>query len=87
MGSYVDQEVVRDELSTLGQGKDSFFVVDVAAGYRFPKRRGIASLSIVNLFVEEFKYQDDSYREWRGESSTGPYFPDRIIRASVTVNF
>jgi outer membrane receptor protein involved in Fe transport len=55
-------------------------------GYRFPKRRGIASISVVNLFDREFDYQDDSFREFRGESSTGPYFPDRIIRATFTIN-
>ena len=87
MGSYVDQEVDRSKSSTQADGSDDFFLVDVAAGYRFPKRRGIASISVVNLFDKEFDYQDDSYREFRGESSTGPYFPDRIIRASVTLNF
>jgi tetratricopeptide (TPR) repeat protein len=86
-GSYVDQEVTRSESSIRSQGDDDFFVVDAAVGYRFPKRRGIASVGVKNLFDEDFNYQDDSYREWRGESSTGPYFPDRTIRASVTLNF
>jgi tetratricopeptide (TPR) repeat protein/opacity protein-like surface antigen len=87
VGSYVDQDVDRSASSTQAEGWDNFFLVDVAAGYRFPKRRGIASIAVTNLFDKEFDYQDDSYREFRGESSTGPYFPDRIIRASVTVNF
>jgi hypothetical protein len=87
VGSYVDQDVDRSKSSTQADGEDDFFLVDVAAGYRFPKRRGIASISVVNLFDKDFDYQDDSFREFRGESSTGPYFPDRIIRASVTVNF
>ena len=87
VGSYVNQDVERSKSSIRADGEDDFFVVDMAAGYRFPKRRGIASLAVTNLFDEEFNYQDDSYREFRGESSTGPYFPERIIRASVTVNF
>jgi len=87
VGSYVNQDVDRSKSSTQADGRDDFFLVDVAAGYRFPKRRGIASISVVNLFDKDFDYQDDSFREFRGESSTGPYFPDRIIRASVTVNF
>ena len=87
VGSYVDQDVDRSKSSIQADGRDDFFLVDVAAGYRFPKRRGIASISVVNLFDKDFDYQDDSFREFRGESSTGPYFPDRIIRASVTLNF
>ena len=87
VGSYVDQDVDRSKSSVQADGRDDFFLVDVAAGYRFPKRRGIASISVVNLFDKDFDYQDDSFREFRGESSTGPYFPDRLIRASVTVNF
>jgi tetratricopeptide (TPR) repeat protein len=87
VGTYVDQEVTRSASSTRGQGEDSFFVVDAALGYRFPKRRGIASIGVKNLFDEEFNYQDDSYREFRGESSTGPYFPELMVRASVTLNF
>jgi hypothetical protein len=38
--------------------KDSFFVTDVALGYRLPRRLGVASLEIRNLFDEEFKFQD-----------------------------
>jgi len=86
-GTYVDQEVKRFGLSTRGQGEDDFFVVDAAIGYRFAKRRGIASLGVKNLFDEEFNFQDDSFREFRGESSTGPYFPDRIVLGKITLNF
>ena len=86
-GTYVDQDVNRAEFSTQGQGKDSFFVVDLAVGYRFAKRRGIASLGIKNLFDEEFDYQDDSYREFRGESSTGPYFPAISVLGKISLNF
>ena len=87
VGSYVDQDVERSDSSIRADGEDDFFLVDVAAGYRFPKRLGIASLAVTNLFDEDFNYQDDSYREFRGDSSAGPYFPERIIRGSVTINF
>jgi hypothetical protein len=84
VGTYVDQEVTR---SFGPEGDDSFFLVDLAVGYRFAKRRGIASLGIKNVFDEEFNYQDDSFREFRSESSTGPYFPERLIRANVSISF
>jgi cytochrome c-type biogenesis protein CcmH/NrfG/opacity protein-like surface antigen len=86
-GSYVDQEVVRSEFATYGQGEDSFFLVDAAVGYRFARRGGLFSLAVKNLFDTEFYYQDDSYRETSVEASTGPYFPDRTILGNLTLNF
>ncbi|MDH3689600.1 MAG: FecR domain-containing protein [Gammaproteobacteria bacterium] len=87
VGTYVDQDVRRSPNTIRAQGEDSFFVVDVGVGYRFPKRRGVASLGVRNLFDEKFNYQDDSFREFRGESSTGPYFADRIIIGQVSLSF
>jgi tetratricopeptide (TPR) repeat protein len=84
LGTYVDQEV---KSSISAEGDDSFFLVDVSVGYRFMKRRGIASLGIKNLFDTEFNYQDDSYREFSEDATTGPYFPERLIIGRVTVNF
>ena len=86
-GTYVDQEVRRDVSSTQGQGQDSFFVVDAMLGYRFPKRKGLISIGVTNLFQTKFRYQDDSFREFRDEPVTGPYFPDRVITARITLNF
>ena len=86
-GSYVDQKVRRSPNSLAASGEDDFFVVDLAVGYRFPKRYGIASLGIKNLFDEEFNYQDNSFREFSSEASTGPYFPERMIMGQVTINF
>ncbi|MCP4408114.1 MAG: tetratricopeptide repeat protein [Gammaproteobacteria bacterium] len=86
-GTYVNQDVDRSAFSTRGQGDDKFFLVDLAMGYRFPKRLGIVSLGVKNLFDTGIKYQDDSYRESRGEPATGPYFPERTIHGRVTLNF
>ena len=86
-GTYVDQKVRRAASSTQGQGEDSFFVVDAMLGYRFPKRRGMMSLGIKNLFETRLKFQDDSFREFRDEPVTGPYFPERFINARITLNF
>lgn len=84
--TFVDQDVER--LSQFdNQGHDSFFVVDLGIGYRFPDRRGIASLQVQNLLDEGMEYQDDSFREFQEEPSVGPYFPDRTILGRVTLNF
>jgi tetratricopeptide (TPR) repeat protein len=86
-GTFVDQEVERSEFATYGQGQDSFFLVDAAVGYRFPKRRGQLSVGVKNLFDTDFYYQDDSFRETSVEASTGPYFPDRTVMGTLTLSF
>lgn len=86
-GTFVNQEVRRSATAAFADGSDSFFVVDAAVGYRFPNRIGIASLAVNNLLDEKFDFQDDSYREFRDEPSTGPYIPDRQILARITLNF
>lgn len=87
-GTFVYQDVTRSATATQASGNDTFFLVDAALGYRFPKRMGLISLGIKNLFDRtSFTYQDDSYREFRDEPSTGPYFPERIILGRITLNF
>ncbi len=84
--SYVHQKV--DRLSEFSnQGSSTFAVADAGVGYRFGSRRGIASLSVHNLFDTAFQYQDDSYREFRDEPYVGPYFPERAFVARANLNF
>ena len=85
--TYVDQDVDRSSFSTLASGRDDFTVTDIAVGYRMPRRMGIVSLSVQNVFDKDFKYQDDSYREFQDEPSIGPYIPDQTIMARFTLNF
>ena len=61
--------------------------VDATIGYRFPRRLGIASLSVSNLFDTSFRYQDDSFREFGDRPSIGPYIPDRQIVGRITLNW
>jgi hypothetical protein len=42
---------------------------------------------VKNLFDSDFRYQDDSYREFRDEPVIGPYFPERIVMARFTAGF
>ena len=85
--TYVDQDVRRSPMALLASGDDQFVVVDAAIGYRFAKRRGVVSLAVKNLFDTDFKYQDDSYREFRDEPATGPYFPVRTFMARFALSF
>ncbi len=86
-GTYVNQDVERSSLATGADGDDSFYLVDASVGYRFPKRRGIASLGVSNIFDKEFEYLDDTYREFSADEVTGPYFPERIVMGRLTLNF
>ena len=85
--TFVEQEVDRDPFASQASGDDSFRIVDLNFGYRLPRRLGAISLAILNATDEEFKYQDDSYREFRDEPSTGPYFPERTATLQVNLVF
>lgn len=84
--TYVNQDVVRIPLYP-NQGHDHFTLVDAGIGFRFPKRLGIASFQVLNLFNERFNYQDDTYREFTNEPTIGPYFPQRTLFGRITFNF
>jgi Tfp pilus assembly protein PilF len=85
--SHVDQKVRRSSSATFAEGDSHFNVADLAVGYRMPRRQGIVSVSVQNLLDNNFDYQDDNYREFQDEPSTGPYIPDRMIMGRVTLNF
>jgi len=88
--TYVNQDVNYSEtwqqVSGQPDGSADFFYLDAAVGYRLPKRFGIISLGVTNLLDKSFKYQDDSYREFRDQPSIGPYFPERLFFARLTLN-
>jgi outer membrane receptor for ferric coprogen and ferric-rhodotorulic acid len=86
--TFVDQTVRRDEnRSDLAQGDSSFALVDAVVGYRLPKRDGVLSLSLNNLFDEDFRYQDNSYRTFSDEPYVSPYAPDRVVMGRLTLSF
>lgn len=85
--TYVDQSISRSLMATQASGDDQFVVVDASIGYRLPKRRGVVSFAVKNLFDTDFKYQDNSYREFRDEPSIGPYFPQRTFMGRIALSF
>ena len=91
VGTYVDQDVVRTPTalqSGFSDGRSDFFVVDAGIGWRFPKRLGIATVTVRNVFNEKFRYQDDSFREFRGRAGiAGPYVPERQVVGRATLYF
>jgi tetratricopeptide (TPR) repeat protein len=83
--TFVYQEVDRRDASTLGDGDDSFVPVNVAIGYRFPKRYGIVSLEVRNLLDQGLKFQDDNFRT--SEIREPIFSPERTILGRLTVSF
>jgi TonB dependent receptor len=82
--TFVWQE---QEKKLLGKFSDEFAVVDAAIGYRLPKRRGIVSLEIRNLFDEEFRFQDLSFKTSDQFNVIHPFLPDRTLLVRITLNF
>jgi outer membrane receptor for monomeric catechols len=86
---YVDQDVRRTNSTALGNGSgsDDFVTFDALVGYRLPKRLGIASIGINNIFDTSFNFQDDSFREFRDEPSITRYTPERTVIGRITISF
>jgi hypothetical protein len=85
-GTLVSQKVAREN-STLAQGSSHFATLDVFAGYRLPRRLGVVSLAVHNLFDRRFRYQDDSYRSFGEEPSGTGLIPERTVMGRVTLSY
>lgn len=58
-GTYVHQSgEFLDSTFAFTPASDDFFVLDLAVGYRFPKRWGLASFQVRNVSDERFMFQD-----------------------------
>jgi tetratricopeptide (TPR) repeat protein len=83
--TYYDHEVDFPNLAGgVDTSSDQFWIADVSLGYRLPKRYGIVSLTVKNLFDEDFNFQDT---DLAGEPRIPSIQPDRSIFGSVTFSF
>jgi hypothetical protein len=85
--TYIDQEVRREQPSSMAEGDSSFALADAFTGYRLPKRRGVISLTVQNLFNRDFRYQDESYRTFSLEPYVSSYVPELTLMGKVTLSF
>lgn len=67
--------------------KEDFTVVDLAAGYRFPRRMGSLSVEVKNLFKRDFLYQDNSFVTADQFNYSPRYIPDRSVFVKALLNF
>jgi tetratricopeptide (TPR) repeat protein len=72
-----DGKFVRLDGST-EKDSDTFWLVDAAIRYRFPKRYGFFTIGVTNLTDEDFKYYDADYENPAIQ-------PDRFFFASITI--
>jgi len=82
--TYVDQDgrfaPVVFAVGTSVPGADRFWVADAAISYRLPKRWGLITLGVKNLFDEQFKFQDT-------DPASPVIQPERLIFARFTLVF
>lgn len=83
--TYVSQEIVYshspDDILT-----DDFVLVDMAMGYRLPKRHGILSVEIKNIFNQGFHFMEVAERSSQ-DVVTPLFLPDRSIALRITMSF
>jgi outer membrane receptor for ferrienterochelin and colicin len=76
-GTYVDQDGKFERQGSLGtfeNGDDHFWVFDTALSYRLPKRYGLITLGVSNLFDEDFNYFDTDRDNPRIQPDRTAYF-------------
>ena len=84
--TYYDQDVIQPISSSANNElHDSFVMVDTTISYKFSKRKGKISLIINNLFDQDFKYQDTTFRNALAQQPTIQH--ERGITLRSTFNF
>jgi outer membrane receptor protein involved in Fe transport len=63
----------------ISPGEDGFGIFDIGVGYRLPKRYGMATLEVKNLFEKKFRFQDT-------DPSQPSIAPERMILFRFTAN-
>ncbi len=73
ISTYIDQKVT----NLPEEDRDDFWIVDAALGYRLPRRWGVISVGVRNLFDRSFHYQDENFNS--GEAIIPLVQPERLI--------
>jgi len=82
--SFVQQEIhSRNDFGAEQRQREHFSVVDLSVGWRLPRRRGIASLEIGNVFDETFTYRDTAFE---GLPRVPQYVPERTVFARLQLS-
>lgn len=81
---YVSQELrFVDPFGAETTPETDFWIADASLGYRLPRRLGSVSLDVLNLFDEEFQYQDTDFL---GTARVPLFQPRRLVLFRVRIN-
>jgi len=61
-------------------GRDDFWVFDTGLQYRLPKRYGLVSVGVNNIFDTQFLYQDT-------DPANATVIPERFVFGRITLSF
>jgi tetratricopeptide (TPR) repeat protein len=79
--TYVQQTgEFENSLGEIVPGRDRFWVTDASVGYRLPRRLGLLSIEVKNLFNERFRYQDTDPR-------SPAFYPERLVIGRLTLGY
>lgn len=82
--TFVGQEIEeRNQFGARQNQSDSFQVFDLSFGTRLPKRRGIISVELKNVFDDKFRYRDTTFE---GFPRVPQYAPRRALFARVQLS-
>lgn len=89
-GGIVMGEAVylRQEVSSGGPAaaeRDRSLLMNMMVGFRLPKRIGLITFEVKNLFDRNFRYQDTNFL--RAEPVYPEFIPDRTVLARATIQF
>ncbi|WP_186289561.1 FecR domain-containing protein [Methylomonas koyamae] len=72
---------------TMQEGTDDFWTIDAQFGYRLPKRLGIVSIGVKNLFDEKFNYQEFYFQNGVNNPIMPTFQPGRYLYTQITIAF
>jgi outer membrane receptor protein involved in Fe transport len=76
--------------ATVETGRDKFWLADLNAAWRLPKRAGSISLGVKNLFDQTFRFEDrNSYETLSINRSATPstLSPERLFYGRISFSF
>jgi tetratricopeptide (TPR) repeat protein len=81
-GRYLGSDSISSQYAN-----SNFFLVDTAIGYRLPKRWGIVSFEVSNLFDRRYSYQDLIESDSDPYNKYSQFIPQRSFFGRITLNF
>ena len=81
--TYLNQSVDRPSTAQGARGDNNAVLADITLGYRLPKRFGIISIGVNNLFDQNFEFQDESFRS--SELLNPRFLPNRLVLARLNL--